>query len=331
MASIKAVFWNEEEARLRAGWRVLLQFILFLVLLIVAAIFDDLLDRILGRLPRHPVFGEADSFLLPVEMLAATLVSMWLAGRFLDRRRFSDFGLRFGPSWWIDLGFGLALGGVLMGGIFMIHLVAGWATITGTLRAGIGDLSFPAGLLLIFVTIVCMATQEELHSRGYQLKNLLEGLHSPRIGPKGAVVLAIALVCAIFGAFHYDADAGLISVFALVLGGLPYVVAFVLTGELAIPIGFHIAWNFCEGCVFGFPVSGTDMGVSLIALSETGPDLWTGGRFGPEAGLLGIGAHLAAVLFIVGWVRWRRGGVRLQERLLEPNLLEGQKPLRTSF
>ena len=167
-----------------------------------------------------------------------------------------------------------------------------------------------------------MAAQEELHSRGYQLKNLVEGLNSPRLGSKGAAVLAIVIISIIFGVFHYDGDVGMISVFALTIGGLTYTVTFVLTGELAIPIGFHVAWNFFEGCVFGFPISGVNMGSSFIAIQETGPDLWTGGTYGPEIGLLGIGAHLAGILFIIIWLRYRRGKIVMPETILKPTFSE---------
>ena len=41
-----------------------------------------------------------------------------------------------------------------------------------------------------------------------------------------------------------------------------------------------------EGPVFGLPVSGMDVPATVLRVGESGPDLWTGGAFGPEAGLL---------------------------------------------
>jgi membrane protease YdiL (CAAX protease family) len=57
------------------------------------------------------------------------------------------------------------------------------------------------------------------------------------------------------------------------LAGLLYAMAYLLTGELAVPVGFHIMWNFFEGSVFGFPVSGFTPGTTFIAIQQSGPRL----------------------------------------------------------
>lgn len=81
---------------------------------------------------------------------------------------------------------------------------------------------------------------------------------------------------------------------------------YVLTGELALPIGLHFTWNFVQGSVFGFPVSGRPLYmVSVLDTQQAGPDLWTGGALGPEAGPLGLLAGLIGLALILLWVRWR--------------------------
>ncbi len=81
-----------------------------------------------------------------------------------------------------------------------------------------------------------------------------------------------------------------------------------LTGELALPIGLHIAWNFFEGNVFGFPTSGAQAGATFIAIAQGGPELWTGGLFGPEAGLVVVPALLLGAALIYLYTRGRLSG-----------------------
>jgi membrane protease YdiL (CAAX protease family) len=318
MAFVKSIFWNKEEARLRTGWRLVLQFVILMLFIVVLAILDSILA---DSLPKSPM-GKNDSILLPIGLLVAFLLSVWFAGRFLDRRRFADFGFRFSPSWWGDLGFGLALGALMMTMLFLIELVAGWATITETFKSGINGIAFPIDILWALVTFICAGIYEELLGRGYQLKNLAEGLNSKFFSPKGASVLAALHTSAFFGLLHaFNPNASIISTLNLMLAGILYATAYLLTGELAISIGFHIIWNFLEGSVFGFPVSGFNPGTTFIAIRQGGPDLWTGGVFGPEAGLLGTGARLVGILLIIGWVRLRYGKVSLQEEIATPDLL----------
>jgi hypothetical protein len=103
------------------------------------------------------------------------------------------------------------------------------------------------------------------------------------------------------------------------LAGVFLALCFVLTGQLAVPIGLHITWNLFQASVFGFPVSGvTRIQTTVLATAETGPDLWTGGPFGPEAGLVGVLAMLLGIAALLAWVRWRRGEVRLVTGLAGP-------------
>ena len=64
-----------------------------------------------------------------------------------------------------------------------------------------------------------------------------------------------------------------------------FVYGFVRTGQLWLPIGLHIGWNFFQGSVFGFPVSGLHR-PGLLDITVSGPEVWTGGEFGPEAGII---------------------------------------------
>jgi len=97
-----------------------------------------------------------------------------------------------------------------------------------------------------------------------------------------------------------------------------FALGYVLTDELAIPIGLHIAWNVLLGSMLGLPVSGIQT-PALLFVVQRGPDAWTGGAYGPEGGLLGSLAFLLGSLLILAWVRWRRA-IDLQQSLSQPQL-----------
>ena len=78
---------------------------------------------------------------------------------------------------------------------------------------------------------------------------------------------------------------------------------YLATERLWLPIGFHFSWNFALGPIFGFPVSGIDLPAWLMH-NPSGPVVWTGGAFGPEAGVLGI------IAMALGWL-----GIRYFRRL----------------
>ena len=246
----------------------------------------------------------------------ATVVGVWVAGRYLDRRRFVDFGLRIDGDWWLDCGFGLALGALLMTGIFATTLAAGWITVTNTF-AGENLLAWALVAVIVFTLV---GIYEELLIRGYLLTNLAEGARGT-FGERGAIVLAVLASSVVFGAFHAsNPNATLPSVAIISVAGVMLGLGYVLTGELAIPIGFHVTWNLFQGTVYGFPVSGLELGPSIVAVETTGPRVITGGRFGPEAGLLGLGAMIIGSLLIVGWVRYRYGDTALDRGIARPDL-----------
>ena len=68
-----------------------------------------------------------------------------------------------------------------------------------------------------------------------------------------------------------------------------------------------------------FPVSGWGtVGATFLSVEQSGPPLFTGGSFGPEAGILTIAASIVGVLVTMLWVRVRTGRVTLQTSLAEP-------------
>lgn len=306
-----SIFWNGEERRVRALWRLLS--------LVVVVSGAGLAVQATGLLPER---GTREFFLVgTVLRVVLTFLAVWLVGWLLDRRRFRDFGFSMTRDWWADLAFGLGLGGVLMTGVFLVEWALGWVEVTGTFRTPVTGGTFGLAILIPTVVFLGVGILEELLARGYLLRNIAEGLAFRRLGgARGGLLIACVISSALFALGHADnPNATWVSTVNIAIAGVLLALGFMLTGQLALPIGLHISWNFFQASVFGFPVSGVSrMRTAFIATEQTGPEIWTGGAFGPEAGLVGLAAMVVGVVLTLLWVRWRQGEVRLATALAEP-------------
>ncbi len=321
---------TSESGRLRAAWRLLAQYLSYRVvaaLLVNLGVVSWLLIRVgpkslsSGGASVVSLTSYSSVFLISnLASVAAALLTVWMSGRLLDRRPFRDFGFRLDGGWWLDLSFGMVLGALLMTAIFLTQFALGWADVTGSFEAAGGSTgtSFAFAILPPLAAFVCVGVAEETVFRGYGLRNTAEGL-SGVLGPRTSVLAAWALTSVFFGMLHvFNPNATVMSTINIALAGILLGIGYVLTGELAIPIGLHIAWNFFQGSVFGFPVSGLEpVGSTFLSVRQGGPTLFTGGAFGPEGGLLVTAAILAGSLLISAWVRLRHGRVDIDVSLTE--------------
>lgn len=286
------MFWNAEEHRLRAGWRILLQLVLMIALaalpILLVAEPLTVLHRRGWFLPglEKLAYDRVINIIVGPLLTLAILASVAIATKSLDRRKVKAR---------IDsraLLLGLALGGTLMTLIFVTELLAGWVDVAGVLAS---DGSLALALSFSIVKVLCVGTYEEVVTRGYLLRNLAEGTNVP---------VAVLVSSALFAVAHLTTDnASLMSNVGLFFNGLLFASAVLVTGRVSMAIGLHIAWNFFEGVVYGFPVSGDKEGARLLDIVQRGNALVTGGDYGPEAGLIGIAACVVGIAMIMS----RRG------------------------
>ncbi len=318
--AIKSIFWNDQEGRMRAFWRIALHTGMFLILTTVLGTGMMILLLLFGPalgIDIQTIFTSGDvlqiaqepwvgTVIIPGATFMSVILTTFLAGRIFDRRKFKDFGLQFSLRWWGDFGFGLALGAILMGAIFLIGLLTNSIRVTGFFQTPNENISFVSGMVQTLILFILVGIYEELLSRGYHLINLAEGFNLKLLGKKWALFIAILISSAVFGILHLaNPNASWVSALNISLAGMVFGLGMVLTGRLAIPMGMHITWNFFQSAVFGFSVSGLEPGVVIIATEPVGPAWLTGGLFGPEAGLLGVGAIILGGILIYLWVRWR--------------------------
>ncbi|WP_254663368.1 hypothetical protein [Haladaptatus sp. W1] len=175
LSSIKTVFWNATDRRLRLPWRfVVAGIVLGIVSLVVAFSLRPVwVSAFVGF--QFASFGRLGTLLFQTSLeLVVVVLFTYLVGRFIDRRRFADFGFHLSGTWWLDFGFGLALGATLMTAIFLTELALGWVRVTGFFRT-VSGLSFVTVFLTSVLVFVVVGVSEELLMRGYLLTNLAEG------------------------------------------------------------------------------------------------------------------------------------------------------------
>ncbi len=271
----RRLFVDPSEPRLRTGWRLFLQITLlfFLIGAVSAVLFLPVsaLEPLFPGLPLRGMIPNLAAFI-------AIPLSVWLARRYLDRRSFLSLGLwqdRFSLP---DLAVGFALPGLLFLGIYAVLAALGWLRFEGWAWQTASPSRVLLGLLAGLGVFVLVGFQEELWTRGYQMVNLAESL---------GFRWALFLTSAVFGLLHLgNPSATWASALGIFFAALFLGYAWYRTGGgLWLPIGIHIGWNFFEGTIFGFPVSGLE-GPRLILQQVEGPSLITGGAFGPEAGLI---------------------------------------------
>jgi membrane protease YdiL (CAAX protease family) len=220
---------------------------------------------------------ESQVILAEALTVVAFTAATWFARRRIDRRSLRSLGFETDDHVLSDLLVGIAIPGLLMGGIYAFESSVGWLRFEGWAWQTMSAAAVARDFSIYLVVFILIGFEEELICRGYQLQNLAEGLSLP---------WAVLLSSALFAGLHLANPGASAAAFVGVLAaGIFLAFGWVRTRKLWLPIGLHIGWNFFEGVIFGFPVSGLNV-FRLVSTHISGPELVTGGPFGPEAGLV---------------------------------------------
>ena len=287
--------------RLRTPWRLLVATVFLALVSIAGSIAFLAADRLVFRLEEPIAIVGAG-----ITTGVAVALGVGVVARVLDHRPRFGLGLVIDAGWWRDLAVGLALGGGMIAALYLVGIALGVYRPRFAPAAPAG-LSVGSGFALVAVFMCVVGFYEELVFRGYLLTNLTEGL-TVTLGSRRAVFGAVALSSLGFAAVHgSNPNMNRLGVATIAVAGVGLGLGYVLTGRLALPVGFHITWNLAH-FVFGLPVSGLDMGLRLLATDRAGPAFVHGGAVGPEGGILGLGATLVGCLVILGYGHWIGGG-----------------------
>jgi len=255
---------------LRQGW---LRATLYLIVVsLIVYIFQTYSDIILDEIKVGNEAAEASitNFAIIYGLMGLSIVLVtWLMRKFIDRKSLVSLGFAWkGYSNEAGLGFFAALAILGIGSIILVA--------TGNISFISASLNLPP-LLFAIVIMIAVALVEELLFRGYLLNNLLQSVNR---------WLALGISSLLFALFHQsNPDVTVFAIINILLAGILLGLNYIFTRNLWFGICFHFGWNYFQGPVLGYDVSGLKL-TSVVQQAITGPPVWTGGPFGFEGSLL---------------------------------------------
>ncbi|XOV94925.1 MAG: lysostaphin resistance A-like protein [Bacteroidota bacterium] len=290
---MKKIFINPETSKIRALWRILLFVGIFLILSLA----------IIGSFSLVIEMDDNGPLKFTLVSIAATIAA-YISRTYIDKESLLSLGLKPDIQSFMDVLSGIIIGALAMTTTYFIMLAtrliefngfSWWAKDIGRVMPFSNDSLLTA--LIMFWQFIAIAWWEELLFRGILIQNIKEGL-----GLKWAVVISTL----IFGVVHAgNPNATLLSTALIILITFLLVYAYIKTGQLWLPFGIHLGWNFFQSSIFGFASSGLTT-PTMISQTPLGPDWLSGGEFGAEASVLIIPLILISLLLIRLWTNWSR-------------------------
>jgi uncharacterized protein len=271
---IHRLFYNRSE--LRAGLR------LFIFLAVVIALINASNVTIRRLLPGA---DDTTSFLVrEVLDFLIFLSASWIMGR-IEGRTIADYGLPWRTMFRVQFWQGALLGFASITGLLVAMRAVGVFHFDSIALHGFDIWKWAIAWALVFILV---ALREEFRARGYGLFTLSAG-----IGFWPAAILSAAF----FGYSHHG-NSGEDWIGLFNAGAFGLLACFLLrrTGNLWMPIGLHMAFDWGETYFYGVANSGQTLPGHLLNSSSSGPPWLSGGTVGPE------GSTLCTLLIVVVWL-----------------------------
>ena len=187
---------------------------------------------------------------------------------------------------WKNRGKEFVMGAVL--GVFLISIGFLLLKMMGFIQ--VISLEFnPIIFISYLIFFLLVAFTEELMARGLVLNMLMEGFSK---------YVSLSISAFIFAGLHLmNNHIDFIPFINLVLAGYLLGIFYIFRKSIMFPMGLHFTWNFFQGPIYGFEVSGHNIqGIVQQGLSEN--KLWTGGAFGFEGSVLSFPLMVLGIFLI---------------------------------
>lgn len=206
--------------------------------------------------------------------------------KFIEKNPLSTLGF-VKKNWLKYLGWGILLSLLQMGVIALVYQVGGIGTFE------LNELSLEPILFILglFPFWLLQGGTEEVATRGWLLT---------RIAARTNLPLAIAISSSLFGILHLgNSGVTFLSVLNIILDGVLAALLFIYTDSIWLVVAQHGTWNYVQGNLLGFQVSGTGADASIFTFTMgSGPDWLTGGEFGAEGSIITTLVLLVSVVIV---------------------------------
>jgi len=258
-------------------------------------------------LPLYAVVLSAAGYLIAATgaTFGSGITANALSVRVFERAALPIVGLGWTRASRRHLVIGFAAGAAAAAVVTVLPLLAGMAEL-------VPDPERPASaasILFVSVLLLFGAVGEELLFRGYGFQIVAASLGAP---------VALFVSSALFGYVHMsNLNASPLGIANTVAYGVVLGFAFLRAGDLWLPIGIHFGWNWVLPLA-GVSLSGFRIGLTGYTLRWNVPDVWSGGAYGPEGGVLTTCVIAGLLLFL-----WRMPLMRQHAALLMRPKQEG--------
>ncbi|HHU70646.1 MAG TPA: CPBP family intramembrane metalloprotease [Clostridiales bacterium] len=294
------IMFKNKYGKVRSGWKIAAVTGIFLA---VTLLLGSILGAIIGVIlvaQGHFDMATMDYTETGYEMISQTnIIGMFIqeivmiftpiiAWKYVMKRPLSNMGLTHVKKNRKDLSVGLLFGLVSMTIVFILLILTNQASVETWIP------TFSSDIIVYLLLFILVGLGEEIYGRGFIMSVLRQTQNIP----------AVLIISSVFFALLHGANngIGLLPLINLALVGLLFAYMYLRSGNIWMPIGYHITWNYFQGNIFGFKVSGTATN-GLLTTSVEKNTILNGGDFGPEGGLFVTAIILIGFIFVKYYYR----------------------------
>lgn len=279
-----------KEGNVRSGWLIagvtaaalaiiiVLSIVLNFGALILSAIFSGSGNpAIISR-----IFSILDYCALVIQEGVMILVPV-IVWRYILKRPLTSMGLGGIKNHSRDFFIGLLFGIVSISAVFAALVITGNAVVVSWAP------NFSWGTVTQLLVYISVGFAEEIYGRGFIMSALRQTKN---------IYVTVLVSAGIFALLHsFNSGLGWLPYLNLFLVGILFAYMYLRSGNIWLGIGYHITWNYFQGSVFGFLVSGAG-NTGIIQTFIPKANIFNGGSFGPEGGLIVTFMILLGFIFV---------------------------------